>query len=152
VIRNLNFFFYVPVYEEINRFSLFQFLNFKYVIMKTINFFTTAIIAVMLTTGLIGQTTTKSNLPASKTESFKVLGACDMCKTRIEKGLKLDGVTKAVWNEKLQLVTVSYDPAKTSIDNMQKKLASIGHDTEKYKAPDDVYAKLPSCCHYDRSK
>jgi hypothetical protein len=48
-----------------------------------------------------------------KTETFKVWGKCDMCKTR---------------------------------------LASVGHDTEKYKASDDVYAKLPDCCHYERAK
>jgi periplasmic mercuric ion binding protein len=128
------------------------FNSLKLIIMKTIKFFSAAIIAVMLTASMIGRTPANSSAPATKTESFKVLGACDMCKTRIENGLKLEGVTKAVWDEKSRLVTVTYDPAKTSIDNMQKKLASIGHDTEKYKAPDDVYAKLPACCHYERGK
>ena len=75
-----------------------------------------------------------------------------MCKDRIEKGLKMDGITKATWDDKTKMATVTYDPSKITIDAMQKKVASLGHDTEKYKAPDDVYAKLPGCCHYERAK
>jgi len=50
------------------------------------------------------------------------------------------------------MLTVSYDSLKTNRDALSKKLASVGHDTEKYKAPDEVYAKLPACCHYERVK
>jgi copper chaperone CopZ len=64
----------------------------------------------------------------------------------------MDGITKAAWDEKTKMVTVTYDPSKITVDAMQKKVASLGHDTEKYKAPDDVYAKLPGCCHYERAK
>lgn len=124
--------------------------------MKTIKFFIAAIVAVMLTTGLNAQKKDQSATAAgktmTKTENFKVWGKCDMCKTRIEKGLKLDGISKAAWDQKTLLVTVTYDPSKVNVDAMQKKLASIGHDTEKYRAPDDVYAKLPDCCHYERVK
>jgi copper chaperone CopZ len=87
-----------------------------------------------------------------KTETFKVWGKCDMCKTRIEKAVKAEGATSADWNIKTSMLTVIFDPAKTSVDALGKKLASIGHDTEKFKASDDVYAKLPDCCHYDRAK
>lgn len=92
------------------------------------------------------------NQSSSKTESFKVWGKCDMCKTRIEKTVKAEGVTNASWDGKTQLLTVTYDPSKTGKEALSKKLASVGHDTEKYKAPDDVYAKLPGCCHYERAK
>jgi Cu(I)/Ag(I) efflux system membrane fusion protein len=27
-------------------------------------------------------------------------------------------------------------------------IAKNGHDTEKYKAPDEVYKQLPECCLY----
>jgi len=94
----------------------------------------------------------KMNMSSPKTESFKVWGKCDMCKARIEKTVKVDGVANATWDQKTQLLTVTYDPSKTGIDALSKKLASVGHDTEKYKAPDDVYAKLPGCCHYERAK
>jgi mercuric ion binding protein len=120
--------------------------------MKTLRFFISAIISVMFITGLNAQTNEKNTSPATKTESFKVWGACEMCKARIEKTVKAEGVTSASWDSKTQMLTVTYDPSKTNKDGLSKKLASVGHDTEKYKAPDDVYAKLPGCCHYERRK
>jgi copper chaperone CopZ len=111
-----------------------------------------AIVIVAAISGTLSAQTAAKASGKQKTETLKVWGKCEMCKTRIEDGLKIDGISKSVWDQKTLLVTVTYDPAKTSIDAMQKKLASIGHDTEKYKAPDDVYAKLPGCCHYDRPK
>lgn len=96
------------------------------------------------------QTGTKNSGP--KTESFKVSGNCGMCKDRIEKAAKEEGATTAAWDSKTKMLTVSYDQSKTSTDALSKKMAAVGHDTEKYKASDDVYAKLPGCCHYERIK
>ena len=84
------------------------------------------------------------------TEEIKVLGACDMCKTRIEDAMKVDGITAAVWNQETQLLKVTYNPSVITNDDIQKKEAAVGHDTEKYKADDEVYANLPECCHYER--
>ena len=42
-----------------------------------------------------------------KTETFKVWGACGMCKTRIEKTVKTEGATAASWDSKTQLLTVT---------------------------------------------
>jgi periplasmic mercuric ion binding protein len=120
--------------------------------MKTMKVIFSLMMVILITTGLNGQTATKSSQSGPKTESFKVYGKCDMCKTRIETGLKMEGITKATWDDKTLMVTVTYDPSKVTVDAMQKKVASLGHDTDKYKAPDDVYNKLPGCCHYDRAK
>ncbi|MGE5349618.1 MAG: heavy-metal-associated domain-containing protein [Actinomycetota bacterium] len=87
-----------------------------------------------------------------KTESFKVWGECGMCKARIEKTVKAEGATAASWDSKTQLLTVTYNPAKTGKEALSKKLAATGHDTEKFKAPDEVYNSLPGCCHYERQK
>ena len=89
---------------------------------------------------------------ASKTESFKVFGNCELCQTRIETAVKEEGASSASWDKDTKMLTVTYDPSKTSRDKLSKKLASVGHDTEKYRAPDDVYDKLPACCHYERAK
>lgn len=87
-----------------------------------------------------------------KTESFKVWGVCGMCKDRIEKTVKAEGATAASWDSKTQLLAVTYNPAKTGKEALSKKLAAAGHDTEKFKAPDEVYNNLPGCCHYERQK
>jgi periplasmic mercuric ion binding protein len=96
--------------------------------------------------------TTSQSASAQKTETIKVWGKCDMCKTRIEKTVKAEGATSANWDTKTQMLAVTFDPSKTNVDALSKKLASVGHDTEKYKAADNVYAKLPGCCHYERAK
>lgn len=95
------------------------------------------------------QTTLKN--AKSKTETIKVLGNCSMCKDRIEKAVKVDGVEKAAWDAKTDLLTVSYDPSKTNADALAKKVASVGHDAGKYKAEEKVYNALPGCCKYDRT-
>ena len=33
-----------------------------------------------------------------------------------------------------------------TIDSLQRRIAAVGHDTEAYKATDDVYGALPACC------
>ena len=96
------------------------------------------------------KTDSKMDMAATKTETLKVSGNCGMCKTRIEKAAKLDGVTKADWDSKSKMLTVTYDPAKTNMDQIGKKEAAVGHDNEKAKAEDKVYAALPGCCKYER--
>lgn len=73
-----------------------------------------------------------------------------MCKNRIEKAAKLEGVTSAVWNVDSKVMTVTYEATKVSNEDIQKKIAGVGHDTDKQTAKDEVYKKLPGCCLYDR--
>jgi periplasmic mercuric ion binding protein len=119
--------------------------------MKTVKLLLTVVM--ILTIGVIAAAqTTPQKSGGPKTESFKVYGKCEMCKTRIEKTAKAEGVTNAAWDAKTDMLTVTYDPSKTNKDALSKKLASVGHDTEKYKADDKVYEALPACCHYERAK
>jgi len=48
-------------------------------------------------------------------------------------------------------MVVKYKSDLTDIDEIQKKIASVGYDTEKYKADDEVYENLHYCCKYDRN-
>jgi Cu(I)/Ag(I) efflux system membrane fusion protein len=50
------------------------------------------------------------------------------------------------------MLVVKFDPAKTSVDALSKKLAAVGHDTEKYKADDKAYNALDACCQYPRAR
>jgi Cu(I)/Ag(I) efflux system membrane fusion protein len=81
--------------------------------------------------------------------SFKVFGSCEMCKERIESTAKaVSGVIHASWNSSNKLMQLEIEASKTNSDTIQKAIAAVGHDTEKYKAPDEVYKKLPECCLY----
>lgn len=79
---------------------------------------------------------------------FNVNGVCGMCKTRIEKVLKIKEVKLAKWDKKTKVVKIAFLSSKITLDSLQQRIASIGHDTEKFKAPDSVYASLPKCCLY----
>lgn len=118
--------------------------------MKTIKLFLA--IVFFMAIGANVESKSGDKTPGPKTESFKVSGECSMCKDRIEKTVKAEGAISASWDVKTKMVKVSFDPSKTSVDALSKKLASVGHDTEKYKADDKAYNSLPGCCHYDRSK
>ena len=89
----------------------------------------------------------------SKTDSFKVFGNCNMCKANIESVLKKkDGVLSKNWNKDSKILTVTYDPAKISIQQIAQKVADKGYDNEFATAKTDSYNKLDKCCQYDRKK
>lgn len=93
---------------------------------------------------------TVSAFAHDKTDSVKVYGNCGMCKDRIEKAAKIDGVKKADWNEDTKMLTVTYNADKVKLDDIQKSVAAVGHDTQNFTAEAAVYKKLPGCCRYDR--
>ncbi|UXE67503.1 MAG: cation transporter [Chryseotalea sp. WA131a] len=82
------------------------------------------------------------------TTSIKVFGNCAMCKARIEKVLDHKGIKKAEWNKTSKQLSVVYNSEKITEQKIHELIASIGHDTEKVKAKDEVYASLPFCCLY----
>lgn len=88
----------------------------------------------------------------TKTDTFKVWGNCGMCKRTIEKAAKTEGVQKAEWNKETKIITLVYNPTATSNEKIQKAIATVGYDTEKYTGDDKAYEKLPGCCHYERKK
>lgn len=116
--------------------------TYKTINMKSVKLLMLAAFA-MLSVSVIAQ---------EKTDSFKVYGNCGMCKKRIEKTAKVDGVSAASWDAQTKMLTITYDAAKVSNDSIQKKVAAVGHDTEKFEADDKVYEKLPGCCLYERKK
>ena len=84
-----------------------------------------------------------------KSGELKVFGNCGMCKTRIEKASReVKGVKNAKWNKETKMLTFEYKPSLASIDDIAKKMAEVGHDTETHKASDEVYNNLHSCCKY----
>ncbi len=88
-------------------------------------------------------------MESTVTSSNKVSGNCDLCKERIEKAAKsVNGVMTANWSAKTKILQVKFNSMKTNSDAIQKAIAKVGHDTEKYKATGEAYSKLPECCWY----
>lgn len=88
----------------------------------------------------------------TKTVEFKIYGNCGMCKTRIEKALKVDGVESSSWNKDTKMAKVVFNSDKISVDKLHQLVAEVGHDTEMVKAEDKTYDKLHSCCKYERAE
>jgi mercuric ion binding protein len=120
--------------------------------MKTVKIFLPTLFIMVMSVTLSAQSQGHINMTTSKTVTFKVWGNCDECKNRIEKTVKTEGATSADWNVKTKILTVTFDPAKTSVDSFSKRLAEVGHDTEKYRADDKAYKALDACCQYPRTR
>jgi periplasmic mercuric ion binding protein len=85
-------------------------------------------------------------------DSIKVYGNCGMCKKRIEKAVKLNGVSYGSWNSETKELVLLYDENFVSKDMIEHAVADAGHDTEHLSADNKVYSKLPACCLYERKK
>ena len=89
----------------------------------------------------------------SKTETFKVYGNCAMCKETIEGVLKKkDGILSKKWDVEKKEITVTYDPAKITVQKIGEKIAAAGYDNQYAKAKDETYGNLHKCCQYQRPK
>lgn len=102
-------------------------------------------------TVLLSSINSFAQIKNAKTETVKIYGNCEMCKATIEKAGNLKKVASVDWNKDTKMATLTYDSDKTNQDEILKRIGLVGYDSEKFLAPDDVYAKLPSCCQYDRS-
>nr|WP_317632869.1 copper chaperone [uncultured Flavobacterium sp.] len=92
--------------------------------------------------------TAQSNKKVTKTVAIN--GNCGMCKKTIETAANSKDV-KLVWSPESKTATLTYNPSKTNVDNVLKRVADAGYDNESYEAKEEVYKKLHGCCQYDRS-
>jgi mercuric ion binding protein len=95
----------------------------------------------------------EAQTPIKKTETVKIYGNCNMCKSTIEGALKKkDGVLKKDWNTETKILTVTYDSTKITLNQILQKVADVGYDSDTFRAKDETYNKLAKCCHYERPK
>jgi copper chaperone CopZ len=96
-----------------------------------------------------------TNLSVAQTKNIqivnvKVYGNCGMCKKTIEKAGNVKGKSKTEWNVETAMAKITIDSTKTSVDEVLKRIAAVGYDSDKFKASDEVYENLHGCCQYDR--
>ncbi|MEY3437449.1 MAG: hypothetical protein RL265_34 [Bacteroidota bacterium] len=48
------------------------------------------------------------------------------------------------------MLTVTYDQKATNLDEVLKKIAAAGYDSDKFRSTDEKYKQLHGCCQYDR--
>ena len=99
------------------------------------------------------QNTSDNKSNDTTTVQFRVEGACEMCKERIEEAAKGKGVHKVDWDIDSKILTLQYFPAIANLSKIKDRIVEAGHDLLNKKAKNNVYNALPECCHYrDQNK
>ena len=109
-----------------------------------------SLMKIMIAISVLLSTTSNAQIKNAKTESVKIYGNCGMCETKIEKAGNIKKIANVDWNQETQMATLTYDAKKTNPDEILKRIALVGYDSDKFLAPDDVYNNLHGCCQYDR--
>ena len=78
---------------------------------------------------------------------FKTSAVCDMCKSRLEKSLAYEkGVQAANLDVPSKVLTVTYNPAKTTPEVLRTAVQKTGYDADAVTADARAYDRLPDCC------
>ncbi len=84
----------------------------------------------------------------NKQSTLQISGmTCAACANRIEKGLnKMDGVSSANVNFALEKASVTYDPNKVKVDDMEQTIRKLGYDTVKETAQFQLEGMTCAAC------
>lgn len=105
----------------------------------------------VLVVSLSTQAQEKKNKNAKYT--IAVNGNCEQCQRRIQKAaFSVDGVKMANWNIETHKLDVTLNEEKTSVAEVKKAVAKVGHDAGEFRATKADYDKLHSCCQYEREE
>ena len=105
---------------------------------------------IMIATFVLLSITINAQIKNAKTETVTIYGNCGMCETKIENAGNIKKVAKVDWDQDSKMATLTYDTTKTNADEILKRIALAGYDSDKFLAPNDVYDNLHGCCQYDR--
>ena len=78
---------------------------------------------------------------------IKTSAVCDMCKETIEKYMAFEkGVKKSSLDVDSKILTVTYNPQKTSPEKIRNAVSKSGYDADHVLADAKAYKKLDACC------
>jgi copper chaperone CopZ len=102
-------------------------------------------VTIILFLALISQ----SSYAQSTTEEIKIRtsAVCNMCKTTLEQNLALEkGIKRTSLDVSSKVLTVSYNPKKTTPEAIRKAITKLGYDADDQPADAKSYEKLDGCC------
>ena len=88
----------------------------------------------------------------AKVETVHIYGNCSICKSTIESAANVKDVVQVEWNKDTKMAVLTYDEKQTNQVEILKRIGLAGYDSDKFLAPDNVYAKLETCCQYERAE
>lgn len=96
-----------------------------------------------------------SSFSQNKLQELKVKtsAVCDMCKESIEKAMAYErGVKSSNLDVESAILTILYNPEKTSPEKIKKAISLAGYDADELPANEKAYNKLNACCKKDAHK
>ncbi len=105
----------------------------------------------MAITLLLSISTCFAEIKNAKVETVHIYGNCSICKKTIESAANVKDIVQVEWNKDTKMAFLTYDEKKTNQDEILKRIGLAGYDSDKFLAPDNVYAKLEICCQYERT-
>ena len=72
---------------------------------------------------------------------------CGMCKTTLEKAMAYEkGVKAAELDVESRMLTIVYQPDRTSIEKLRLAISHVGYDADSVQADPRDHDRLPDCC------
>lgn len=79
-------------------------------------------------------------------------GVCQKCADLFDAQVPyFKGVKEYSYDAKTAKITVTYDAAKTSPDQLRAQISKLGYNADNVKADAAARAKLPACCRGEKS-
>ncbi|MCC6401589.1 MAG: DUF3347 domain-containing protein [Flavobacteriales bacterium] len=100
---------------------------------------------------MLALTSCSAQIKHAQTTTVRIDGDCPMCEKTIEKAAYVKGEAEADWDVDAKTARITFDSTRTTLDAVLQRIAHAGYDSERYLAPDAVYAALPGCCQYERT-
>jgi mercuric ion binding protein len=107
------------------------------------------LVLLMIIVGFSAQGQEKKNKNAKFTTEIN--GNCEQCQKRIQKAAySVPGVKSASWSIETHQLSLIINEEKSSLSDVKKAIAKVGHDTDDVKATKEDYDNLHFCCQYER--
>ena len=100
---------------------------------------------------LLSLSTCFAEIKNAKVETVHIYGNCSICKKTIESAANVKDIVQVEWNKDTKMAILTFDEKKTNQQEILKRIALAGYDSDIFLAPDNVYAKLEPCCQYERT-
>ncbi len=85
-----------------------------------------------------------------QTVEIKTSAVCEMCKETLEYEMALEkGVKSSSLDVESKMLSITFNPKKTSIDLLRSRVIKTGYDADGKLADQKAYDKLPTCCKKD---
>jgi cation transport ATPase len=100
--------------------------------------------------GAFAQQETSSTKDGMETLQIKTSAVCEMCKETLEKTMAYEkGVKSSALDVDSKVLTVTYNPKKTSPEKIKLAITKVGYDADDLHADAKAYENLDICCKKD---